>query len=327
MSGKIDWESQIGRRLRLRELHVFFTVAQQGSMAKAAAQLGVSAPTVSEVMADLEHGLGVQLLDRNSRGVEPTIYGRALLRRGLAAFDELKQGIKEIEFLADPTVGELAIGYSNMIADVFPKFVERFSEKFPRVVMHADLVQPPVTRSLPALRDRTFDLIIARPSATLTDDHYMDDIDTEVLFDDPLVVVAGMRSRWARRRKIDLAELSDEPWILSPPKGWSYELVADAFKARGLGVPAASLMTNTMDLRAKLLAGGRFISIVPTSALRHGSERLGLKQLPVDLPARPWPVTIFKLKNRTLSPVVERFTECAREVAKSFAVQPQSRRN
>src|SRR5262245_17084426 len=120
MLRKIDWESQIGRRLKMRDLHVFFTVAQRGSMAKAAAQLGVSPPTVSEVIADLEHGLGVQLFDRTAQGVEPTMYGRALLKRGLAAFDELKQGIRDIQFLADPTVGELQIGCPEAIAAILP---------------------------------------------------------------------------------------------------------------------------------------------------------------------------------------------------------------
>src|SRR5499426_4307779 len=116
MLRKIDWESQIGRRLKMRDLHVFFTVAQHGSMGKAAAQLGVSPPTVSEVIADLEHGLGVKLLDRSSQGVEPTIYGHALLKRGLAAFDELKQGIRDIEFLADPTTGEVRLGCPESIS-------------------------------------------------------------------------------------------------------------------------------------------------------------------------------------------------------------------
>lgn len=100
MLRKIDWDSQIGRRLRLRDLHVFSTVAQRGSMAKAAAQLGVSTPTVSEVIADLEHGLGVRLLDRSPKGVEPTRYGHALLKRTLVVFDELKQCIKDIEHLS-----------------------------------------------------------------------------------------------------------------------------------------------------------------------------------------------------------------------------------
>src|SRR6201986_649149 len=107
MPKKIDWESQIGRRLRLRDLHVFSTVVRLGSMAKAARQLGVSQPAVSEVIADLEHALGVRLLDRKAQGVEETAYGAALERRSLAAFDELRQSIKDIEFLADPGVGEL----------------------------------------------------------------------------------------------------------------------------------------------------------------------------------------------------------------------------
>src|SRR5690349_15713098 len=110
MARKIDWESQIGRRLRLRDLHVFFTVVQRGSMAKAAAQLGVSQPAVSEVIGGLEEALGVRLLDRSARGVEPTVYGQALLKRSTIVFDELKQSIRDMEFLADPTVGDLRIG-------------------------------------------------------------------------------------------------------------------------------------------------------------------------------------------------------------------------
>jgi DNA-binding transcriptional LysR family regulator len=77
MAPKIDWESQIGRRLRLRDLYVLHTVIQHGSMAKAAIQLRVSQPAVSEVIADLEHALGVRLLDRSSQGVELTMYGDA----------------------------------------------------------------------------------------------------------------------------------------------------------------------------------------------------------------------------------------------------------
>ena len=60
MAGLVQWEQQIGRRVRLRDLFVFFTVVEYGSMAKAGAKLGVSTPSVSEVIADLEHALGVR---------------------------------------------------------------------------------------------------------------------------------------------------------------------------------------------------------------------------------------------------------------------------
>ena len=93
----------------LRDLHVFFIVAQRGSMAKAAVELRITQPAVSRVIADLEHALRVRLLDRSPQGVEPTIYGRALLKRGLVVFDELKQAIRDIDFLTNPYVGEIRV--------------------------------------------------------------------------------------------------------------------------------------------------------------------------------------------------------------------------
>src|SRR5215217_2090015 len=98
-----DWDDHLGRRLRLRDLRVFFAVVEAGSLTKAAKRLRVSHPAVSQVIADLERVLGVQLFDRTTRGVEPTRYAGALLVRGRAAFDELRQGMRDIEFLADLT--------------------------------------------------------------------------------------------------------------------------------------------------------------------------------------------------------------------------------
>src|SRR3954471_7413761 len=87
-------------RLRFRDLQVFVAVVQCGSMGKAAAQFGITQPSVSELMSSLESTVGFRLLDRNSQGVEPTMYGRALLKRAIAAFDELKQGLRDVEYLA-----------------------------------------------------------------------------------------------------------------------------------------------------------------------------------------------------------------------------------
>src|SRR5262245_28092237 len=132
-----DWDDRIGRRLRLRDLRVLFEVMQTGSLAKAAVQLRVSQPAVSQVIADLEHALGVKLFDRSPRGANPTLYARALLARGRVAFDELRQGIRDIESLANPSAGELTIGYpESLAATILPEIVDRFVAKFPRVVIH-----------------------------------------------------------------------------------------------------------------------------------------------------------------------------------------------
>ena len=103
----MQWDERIGRRIKLRDLHILLAVVRCRSMAKAATELTISQPAVSKAIADMEYTLGLRLLDRSWNGIEPTMYGRALIKRGVAIFDELRQGVKELEFLADPTAGEL----------------------------------------------------------------------------------------------------------------------------------------------------------------------------------------------------------------------------
>jgi DNA-binding transcriptional LysR family regulator len=325
MRGKIDWESQIGRRLRFRDLHVFFAVVQHGSMSKAAAHLGVSAPTVSEVIADLEDGLGVRLFDRGPQGVEPTIFGQAFLRRGRAAFDELKEGIRDIEFLADPTVGRLRVGCDESIAAAtLPAILLRFAQEYPGVIVEVEDLY--MGAYPPQVRELGFDLVMTRmrrpprvESDPLNDPAI--DLNVQRLFSDELVVAAGAQTKWAGRRKIDLAELVNERWILSAPTTWNYLVLAEAFRARGLEMPKQSVQTLSVHLRSNLVASGEFISTLPRSVLQLYAGRLSLKALAIDLQAEPWPVVLLTAKNRTLTPVVGRFIECIREVLK-----PEQRR-
>ena len=325
MLHKIDWESQIGRRLRLRDLHVFSTVVQCGSMAKAARQLGVSQPAVSEVIVDLEHSLGVRLLDRSARGIEPTIYGDVLLKRSIAVFDELKQSVRDIEHLADPTVGELRIGFTESLSStVLPLAISNFSQQYPRVAVHFDDVSAQAVVALgPGLRERKYDCVLQRIVTPLPDE--TDDLKAEVLFDDELVIAAGLNTRWARRRNIDLAELVDEPWILPPPGTWYHGFVSKLFKARGLEMPKASLVTHSLALRTRVLSEGPYITTFASSIMRLNAARYGLTALPVELSTRPFSAGILTLKNRTLSPVVDRFLAIARAVSRPFAQADRSR--
>jgi DNA-binding transcriptional LysR family regulator len=313
MAKEIDWEARIGRRLRLRDLHIFFTTVQRGSMAKAAQTLGVTQPAVSKVIAELEHTLGVRLLDRGARGVEPTRYGRALLTRSNAAFDELRQSVKDIEFLADPTVGEVRIGcQETFAAAILPSVIHRFSQTYPRVVLHVEQLGSLAAESS-ALRERTIDIgmfLLVKPH---DEKLFADDLNVEVLFLEQMVIVAGRQSRWARRRKIDIAELIDEPWVLTESDTLSYLRIAEAFAARGLGAPKRILQTLSSHIRVNLAASGSHVTTVANSTLRVYGERFALKALPVDFPARPWPAVIVTLKNRTLGPVVERFIQHVRD--------------
>jgi DNA-binding transcriptional LysR family regulator len=109
-------------------------VAEHGNMANAADRLAISRPVVSKTISQLEHTLGVPLFDRSPQGVEPTLYGRALLKRGVAIFDELRQSVKEIEFLVDPTSGELRLGCADFMAGIVGVAIDRMSRRYSRIV-------------------------------------------------------------------------------------------------------------------------------------------------------------------------------------------------
>ena len=314
MVRQVQWEQQIGRRVRLRDLFVFFTVVEYGSMAKAGAKLGVSTPSVSEVIADLEHALGVRLLDRTPKGVAVTPYGKALLARGRAAFDELRQGIRDIEFIADPESGELRIGCPESIAAGFLVGVlERFSREHPRVKFHVVPVFQP-TVEFPELLERKIDLVLARFAKDPVRGRLTEELNAEVLFRDRYTLVVGENSKWARRRRITLADLVDAPWIMTPLDALGDSFLANAFRTRGLTQPELVITTFSIHLRNNLVGDGEFITALPDSVLRIYRKRHALKELPIELSIRP-PVAAVTLRNRTLSPTAQLFLQYARELA------------
>jgi DNA-binding transcriptional LysR family regulator len=308
---------QIGRRLRVRDLQIFLTVIECGSMAKAAMRLGITQPAVSEIIAGLESTFGVRLFDRSPRGIEATLYGRALLDRALTVLDELKQGAEDIAFLADPTVGELRIGCPESIAGGFlPTVIAKFASTYPGIALHVDLLTTPAL-NLPPLRARALDLALTR--LPHSDDPPENDFNVEVLFEDEVVVAAGAQSRWARKRRIKLADLAEARWILTPDGSLTPELIAEAIELKQLKVPEVILTSFSVHLRTRLLATSDYVAAMPRSVLEANAKIFGLKRLSVKLPARRFPVALVTLRNRTLSPVAELFIKHLRRQTGSMA--------
>jgi DNA-binding transcriptional LysR family regulator len=312
----MDPDDRVLRRLKLSDLRLLNAVVQWGGMAKAATHLNISQPAVSKAIATLERTLGVRLLERNPQGVEPTVYGRALFKGGIAVFDELKQSVKQIEFLADPTAGELRIACSEPLAAGFvPTVIDRLSRQHPRISFHV-VTADPVTITDRELRQRNIELAIA-PTPGL---NLGADITAEILFDDRQVVMADAHSKWARRRNMRLADLINEPWLLPPPGSIIGSSILEVFRASGLEPPRHQVVSFSIPLHHHLLASGRFLIMLPVSMARLG-KHLHLKILEVGIPGIPRPTGIMTLRKRTLSPLAHVFIDAVRELAKSLAKQ------
>ena len=309
----MQWVDRVGHRLKLRDLHILLTVVQRGSMAKAAAELGISQPAVSKTIADMEHMFGVRLLDRGRSGIEPTAYGRVLVARGQAIFDELKHGVEELAFLADPTVGDLHIGSTESIAAGFlPAVIERFSREQPRIRLHvAQAVMS--TLHYRELRERSIDLLLGRIPAPFEED----DLEADVVFNDDAVVVAGRRSRWARSRKLRLADLAGERWILPPADTLQGSLTPRIFRDSGCEMPQAPLTTLSIHLCCQLVASAQFVTMLPASVLSYGNNS-SLKILPIKFPLHQRPVAIVTLKIVLAAPQQNSSLNAFTELSKSM---------
>jgi DNA-binding transcriptional LysR family regulator len=311
----MQWSDRIGRRIRLRDLHIVLAVAEAGSMARAAQTLAISHPVVSKTIGDLEQTLKVKLFDRTTQGVELTNYGQALLRCGINVFDEMRQGLKQIEHLADPSSGELAFGCPEIVnAGIVPAITERFLQQHPRVqlrVVHADIA----LGQFDALRERRVEFLIGRLPELFAEE----DLVSEPLIEEPFVAVAGIDSPWAARRRVELADMVEESWVLPPPDSTPGTIIAGIFKAEGLHPPRPSVATLSVQLTTTLIATGKFVGILPNSVARFGARRVGMKILPAKIPATRYPTAMITVRNRTPGPLAKRFIEHARAVAKSLS--------
>ncbi len=287
-------------------------VIQAGSMGKAATLFNMTQPAVSKIVAELEHTLGVRLLDRSRQGVLPTPHGLALVKRGTAVFDELRQGVQDLDFLSDPTAGELRIGATEPLATaIVAPVIDRLTRRYPRMTFH--VVTGDSAALYPHLAARDVDFLISRISDPLGVEYSAD-----IVFHDPSVVVTGANNPLCRRHKIALAELMNERWALGPFDSFSGSIQAEMFRTSGLPMPRLTVTTVSVNLRNELLATGRFLTVFPSFSLRLPRKHPSLRALPVELPGPQIPIAIVTLKERTLNPIAKLFIDQVREITKSM---------
>src|SRR5262245_23130371 len=300
----MQWTERIGRRIKLRDLHILLAVAQSRNMSRAADRLAISHPVVSKTITELEHVLGVRLLDRTPQGTEPTAYGHALLNCGTIVFDELRRGVQEVAFLSDPTVGELRIGSASpYVRGLVPNVIARVARLYPKIQFR--VTETDAVSLCGLLRERKLDLVLGRVPNPI----FGEDLSSEFLFDDCMHVVAGAKSPWSRRRRVNLAELSNEPWLMPDSDNIAMALISEAFLSAGLTPPTPQVISNSITFRMRLIETGQFIAILPDSSLQFGAGRPQIKILPIRLRLKAPPVVAISLKNRTPNPIAKLFID------------------
>ncbi|WP_426954209.1 LysR family transcriptional regulator [Muricoccus radiodurans] len=301
--------SRLARRLRLRDLHTLLVVLESGSMAKAAGRLALTQPAVSKAMQEMESELGVPLLERDARGIRPTVFGEAMAERARAIIDEFGQGARDLAHLADPNVGEVRIGTTEPMTFTVAEAIRHLARDRPRMTFDVEISD---TGTLLAdLRARRLDVVVTRYGLGAGDA----DLDAAWLFRVPLVAVADRRNPLLRRKDLRLADVMEEPWTLSPPDTFLGRLVAAVFAREGLPLPRAAVTSVSIAMRMSLIAGGCHISMLPRTMLHHPTNAPWLRTLDIIAEDSAGAIAALTLKGRWMPGPVRLFLEAIREAA------------
>ena len=313
--------AQIDRALRsnlkLRHLQMLVALDQFRHLGRAAEFLSVTQPAVSKTLAEIESLLGLPLFERSTRGTTPTAAGASMVRFArsvLAGYDRTRE---EIAAEASGAVGRTSVGAMVVATPVLlARAVERLKGHSSRTTVLID--EGDLTRLLPKLRLGELDLFVGR----LEPGYAAPDLETEALYNDPMVAVAHPTHRLARKRQVRWADVAAGPCVLPPPWASLRVKLEQQFFAHGLQPPIDIIESASFLSQITFLQQRGAVAFMARAVARHFVQQgmVAVLNLPVavELP----PVGLITLRGQRMTPVTGLLVEHLREVAAQMVASP-----
>jgi DNA-binding transcriptional LysR family regulator len=315
--------AQLLNRLRLRQVALLLELQATGTLRAAAARLGMTQPAATKMLHALESTLGCALFERRGRGLQPTAAGRAVVEHFHGLRGSIAALSRDLQALREGGGGRLAVGHIMASSPVLlTRAVARLKTEQPQLALA--IVNDTSDRLLERLDRGELDIVIGRlVEGYERHDYQCEDLDAEAL----AVVVRPQHPR-AKARRVTLAELAGEPWILQPRGSPMRELLEQEFRQQRLDSPPQPVETGSILTTLDLVAETDMVAVIPASvAARHGRHGL-LTVLPLRLTQQMEPYGSIVRRDRPQSAAAERLLVLLREAAAgaSAPAQRQGRR-
>jgi DNA-binding transcriptional LysR family regulator len=297
--------------MELRDIEYFAVVAEHRNLRRAAEALGLSQPALSKSLRRLESSLSAKLVRRTPKGVELTTVGDALVAQVRRIRVTLNDVAREAADLSQGRAGHLRIGASPAVGEDLPAAYALLLEEAPKLTVQIITNDNDVT--VPMLRNGELDLIFNYIDFIPAARH--EDLAQEHLYDDEFVVCASDRHRLARLKRVTLADLAQERWVLSNPQLLNVQKLQRAFQEKGLPPPQVAVEARSLRIRLQIWARTDLLGYVPKRVLQRSARVLRLTELPVDELAWRRSVGVIYRKDAYLSPAARRFIEILRTTA------------
>ncbi len=313
----------IAQRLKTRHLALIVQLDERRSILHAAEATGMTQPAASKLLAEIEATLHVELFTRHPRGVEPTSYGHLLIRHARNVLTELTQAQEELAALRSGVAGHVAIGtVITSATNLVPQAVAELKRRHPRVVVSIDVDFSELL--IERLLAGRLDLVIAR----IHNLPHSAELDYEGLVENPHGVFARAHHPLARKRRVTLADLAAQAWVLPPPGNVLRDRLSVVFAEQGLTLPQQDVETASLPAITSLLRLSDMVSVLADEVVDADVRAGLLTKLPVTLPLRLGAAGIVTRRDRALSPPAQRLLGVLRETVRcaTFAAAQQPRK-
>lgn len=303
--------------MEIQQLRHLMAAVEHRNLLKAADKTFISQSGLSRSIKSLEHRLGVPLLIRGPKGVEPTVYGQSVLRRAKVILNEVAKSIQEVRAIEQARVGEVTFGITpNYATYLVPQLLAELHRDRPglRVTVITDGFVELIERVKSESIDFGFGLIgQVRRS---------DGIVIEAIRGHRARVMASASHRLAQIGTVSSADLAKAEWAMLSGEGVqrSFGLF---FETRGLPVPAQVMRSNSISLVRQMVKDSNVLSILPEEVVHADIESGEIVALECETPVEQTRVGLFFREGGLLTPqaelVIDRFRRAASPVGEAVA--------
>ncbi len=284
--------------MELRQLRYFIAVAAELNFRKAAQGLNVTQPALSRQIRQLEDELGTDLFVRNRKMVNLTQNGRLLLPQARNLIGSAKRMRELMSRAGGGQVGSVYVGVATALSENVRRIIVEYTRRFPKVdVQCKDMFS---TFQNEALHRREIDVAFMRLPVDLR--HLV----SEMLFEESFLAILPRRSPLAKRKKVKLKEIGDQPLLL-PKRAQSiqaYDEVLEMYRRAGIEPKIVHTATLPEASGGMLVESGKGIYIIPGSKLSHPDFGRGTVAVPLDEPSASIEVHVAWRKEETSAPVL-----------------------
>ncbi|MGY2337666.1 LysR family transcriptional regulator [Pseudomonas sp. SDO5532_S415] len=259
--------AHLEQRLTMSQLRALVSVVGAASYTGAAAQLGLSQPSLHRAMRELQEIVEIPLLERTGRAIQPTATAGRLVHFVRLMLAELRAGIDEIATRNQGQGGTLRIGVLPVARAYFlPKILAEFCIRWPAASV--DIVEGPYAELLTHLRQGDIDLLIGSQREQVP----AHDVTQEPLFDDELVIVGRAGHPLHGKRQLATADLLNHQWVMPAPGTPMRVNWERMFEERGQPPPTLRVQCGSITIKRGLMLEGDWLTLMSRDQFRLESQ-------------------------------------------------------